>query len=165
MVRLKNRYLMTEVVWYDQNKRTPLSESWLFQFISNEIKTSVGELTYESFKKNLKCIIYVNPDTNLFIIRVSFEYYKSLWTAFSLITSYYDVPVYFRVIHVGGSIRNCHKAAIKVFNKEITMFSRSEQDRFLLGEKISDDEDEEIENDDDEEIEHDEEEIHSSMKE
>ncbi|EAL61815.1 RNase P protein subunit [Dictyostelium discoideum AX4] len=135
MVRLKNRYLMTEVIWHDNEKSTQLSDSWLFQFISNEVKEKLGELTYEAFKKTLK-IIYVNPDTNIFIIRVSFEYYKSLWTALTLITSYYGVPIYFRMVHVGGSIRLCQKAAIKIFGKQISVYDKNKILRNEKGETI-----------------------------
>ncbi|KAN0015850.1 hypothetical protein ACTFIU_005797 [Dictyostelium citrinum] len=135
MVRLKNRYLMAEAIWHDNEKSTQLSESWLFQFISNEAKEKLGELTYEAFKKTLK-IIYVNPDTSIFIIRVSFEYYKSLWTALTLITSYYGVPIYFRMVHVGGSIRCCQKAAIKIFGKQISVYDKNKILRNEKGETI-----------------------------
>ncbi|KAK5583456.1 hypothetical protein RB653_005051 [Dictyostelium firmibasis] len=124
MVRLKNRYLMTEVIWHNIEKSTRLSESWLFQFISDQTKDKLGEITYEAFKKTLK-FIYVNPDTSIFIVRASFEFYKSLWTALTLITSYYGASIYFRVVHVGGSIRCCQKAAIKILGKQISVYDKN----------------------------------------
>ncbi|KAF2073329.1 hypothetical protein CYY_005347 [Polysphondylium violaceum] len=124
MVRLKNRYLMTEVIWHDPSNASALSELWLFHFLIDESKRLFGELTTEAFKKTVK-FVYLNPDTNLFIIRCSFTYYKSLWSVLSMITSYNNIPVYFRVIHLSGSIRGCQKAALKVFQKQIFIYDKN----------------------------------------
>jgi len=124
MVRLKNRYLMTEVIWHEQSQASVLSELWLFHFIVDESKRLLGELTTEAFKKTLK-FVYLNPDTNLFIIRCSFDYYKSLWSVLSMITSYNNIPIYFRVIHLSGSIRGCQKASLKEFQREIVIYDKN----------------------------------------
>eukprot|EP01133_Synstelium_polycarpum_P007871 gene7871-9239_t len=52
------------------------------------------------------------------IIKCSFEFYQSFWTALSLVTEYEGHGVYFRMLHVAGSIRTCQKAAITLFERD-----------------------------------------------
>ncbi|KYQ92095.1 RNase P protein subunit [Tieghemostelium lacteum] len=122
MVRLKNRYFLTEVIWHDKEKTSLLSDIWMYPFIIEQSKKLIGELTTEAYKKTVK-FVYVNSDTNVFIVRCGFDFYKSLWAALSLITEYEGIPVYFRVIHISGSIRSCQRVAIDEFNQNISVYN------------------------------------------
>ncbi|EFA83071.1 RNase P protein subunit [Heterostelium album PN500] len=127
MVRLKTRYLMVEVIWHqevleDGTVRPTLSLSWIHNWIEQKSRELIGALTTQAYIKSLK-IIYCNSITNTMILRCNFEQYRNLWTVLSMITECCGFLTYFRVLHVGGSLKSCQKSVLKEYGKPLLVKS------------------------------------------
>eukprot|EP01104_Vermistella_antarctica_P016049 TRINITY_DN5397_c0_g1_i2.p1 TRINITY_DN5397_c0_g1~~TRINITY_DN5397_c0_g1_i2.p1 ORF type:complete len:158 (+),score=25.79 TRINITY_DN5397_c0_g1_i2:245-718(+) len=116
MVRFKNRYLLTELIWGDGLCDPSIKSSNISKLIRDNILKLFGEFGQASLQQAFQ-VKYFNASTGISIIRCARDgdRFRMAWAAMTMITQYYDGrPLMFRVIHVGGSIRVCQKAASKV---------------------------------------------------
>ncbi|PMD62836.1 uncharacterized protein K444DRAFT_511400, partial [Hyaloscypha bicolor E] len=132
MVRLKNRYLLVNILYPELEDRKgktkvpdivefnqPTTDAFtagaLLKGLKAEIADVFGDYGSGAISESLN-VKYLSPATSTFILRVSRAYYKLAWAALSLMTS---VPVkdgkncVFRVVRVSGTIRKAEEEAIR----------------------------------------------------
>ncbi|KAH8792887.1 Rpp14/Pop5 family-domain-containing protein [Hyaloscypha finlandica] len=132
MVRLKNRYLLVNVLYPELEDRKgktkvpdivefnqPTTDAFttgaLLKGLKAEIANIFGDYGSGAVSESLT-VKYLSPATSTFILRVSRAHYRLAWAALSLMTS---VPVkdgkncVFRVVRVSGTIRKAEEEAIR----------------------------------------------------
>ncbi|TVY43438.1 Ribonuclease P/MRP protein subunit [Lachnellula occidentalis] len=153
MVRIKNRYLLVNILYPELEKGAPKIEipdvisfnqpttnALNAQTLLRAIRAGVAELfgDYGSGAiasslangeaANQPPVKYLSPATSTFILRVSRDHYRIAWAALSFMNS---VPVkngkncVFRVVRVSGTIRKAEEEAIRRA-KEIVVRARRE---------------------------------------
>jgi len=83
---------------------------------------------------------YLNPLTNLFIVRATRTHYRLVWGAITLITSIMFRKVCIRVLHVGGSIKSCQKATIQHDENLLALIREKAHKKLQKGKFIVEDE-------------------------
>merc|ERR1711879_212904 len=111
MVRFKNRYLLVELVWGDGMVDSSISSENLKREVKHQIQLNFGDFGVGLIQATLQ-VKYWNHLTNLCIIRCARDYYKMVWAAVTMISTLNQRSVLFRLVHLGGSVRSCQKAAI-----------------------------------------------------
>ncbi|GAM29076.1 hypothetical protein SAMD00019534_122520 [Acytostelium subglobosum LB1] len=118
--------MLVELIWHQEESpingvpRPLLSSTWCQALLGQKCRDLLGSVTAHAFLKSLK-FIYCNSATNMMIIRCNFEWHRDFWTVLSMITTYCGFDIYFRVLHVAGSIKSIHKASIRLLDKPIIM--------------------------------------------
>ncbi|RZC26189.1 putative ribonuclease P/MRP protein subunit POP5 isoform B [Glycine soja] len=104
---------------------------------SGQLKNAAQITVVDRFFNNLRvCVFavkYVNPITNVCIIRASREQYQKVWSAITMVTNIGNCPVMFNLLDLSGSIRACKNAALKCEE------SKFEQYKLMLGDRFSSD--------------------------
>jgi len=126
MVRFKNRYLLTELQWEDDKRPQELNSFLILNTIKESIQSNFGDFGIGSIQMSLQ-VKYFNPVTNICIIRGSRNYFQMLWNSVTFINNMKKIPVSFCVLHVGGTMKLCQKAAIK-YDKELLLIAQFEKD-------------------------------------
>ncbi|TAQ87552.1 hypothetical protein B7494_g4116 [Chlorociboria aeruginascens] len=144
MVRLKNRYLLVNILYPDLEKNQSksdipdivtfnqpttdaLSAQTLLQGIRAEVADLFGDYGSGAIADSLS-VKYLSTATSTFILRVSRTHYRIVWAALSLMNT---VPVrkgkncVFRVVRVSGTIRKAEEEAIRRA-REIILKARRE---------------------------------------
>ncbi|RDL39827.1 Uncharacterized protein BP5553_04167 [Venustampulla echinocandica] len=134
MVRLKNRYLLVNILYPELEKTTTpksnavsdvvainqpttnaLTQHALLKGIRSQILELFGDYGSGAVSESL-CVKYLSPATSTFILRVSRAHYRIAWAALSFMRR---VPVkdgkdcVFRVVRVSGTIRKAEEEAIR----------------------------------------------------
>ncbi|KAG9233084.1 Rpp14/Pop5 family protein [Amylocarpus encephaloides] len=131
MVRIKNRYLLVNILYPELDdatqKGTPdvlainqsttdaLKIKDLTGGIRGQVRQLFGDYGSGAISDNLQ-VKYLSPATSTFILRVSRVHYQVVWAALTFMTS---VPVkngkkcVFRVVRVSGTIRKAEEEAIR----------------------------------------------------
>lgn len=112
MVRLKNRYLLVELVWGDGKIDESLNSKAILHLIQQQLRTNFGDWGFALTQLSLQ-VKYFNSITNTCIVRVARDQQKILWNCLTLIREYRNRPLTIRILHIGGTIRACQKMAIK----------------------------------------------------
>lgn len=135
MVGFRNRYMVMEV--FLNPNRDPVKDDSLIitQFnVSKAIRDSIlvnfGECGLASSLGSFQ-VKYVNPITNVCIIRASREDYQKVWSAITLLTNIGNCPVMFNLLDLSGSIRACKNAALRCEK------SKFEQYKLIIGDRFS----------------------------
>ncbi|XP_057442338.1 probable ribonuclease P/MRP protein subunit POP5 [Lotus japonicus] len=137
MVAFKNRYMVMEVFANPNNDQVGGDPVIITQFnVTKAIKDSIlvnfGECGLASSLGSLQ-VKYVNPITNVCIIRTSREDYQHVWAAITMVRSIGNYPVMFNMLDLSGSLQACKKAALKCEE------SKFEQYKLKVGDRFSDD--------------------------
>lgn len=145
MVRIKNRYLLVNILYPELVKKTetvtipdvavihqPTSDSLTPQALLKGLKSQVsclfGDYGVGAIADNLS-VKYLSNATSTFILRVSRAHFKIVWAALTIMNV---VPVkdgkrcIFRVIRVSGTIRKAEEEAIRRAQEMIRKAKRQE---------------------------------------
>ncbi|KAL2317547.1 hypothetical protein Fmac_031423 [Flemingia macrophylla] len=135
MVGFRNRYMVMEVFLNPNRDRVGndsviITEFNVSKVIRDSILVNFGECGLASSLGSFQ-VKYVNPITNVCIIRASREEYQKVWSAITLITNIGNCPVMFNLLDLSGSIRACKNAALKCEE------SKFEQYKLMVGDRFS----------------------------
>lgn len=112
-MRFKNRYLLCEFAWSDPSLTLPaLNSHSIYKELRNLIQSNFGEFGFGRVLQSLQ-VKYWNSRTNIAIVRCSRDDHFMLRAAFTYCTNIQKVPVIVRVLHTGGTIRQCQEATIR----------------------------------------------------
>ncbi|MED6168601.1 hypothetical protein PIB30_013096 [Stylosanthes scabra] len=134
----KNRYMIMEVFLNPNRENlggTPLiiTQFNVTKAIKDSILVNFGVCGLATAMGSFE-IRYVNPITNLCIIRASTEDYEKVWSAITMVKSIAHVPVIFNLLDITGSKRSCQNLALKCET------SKFEQYKLTVGDQLKDDE-------------------------
>ncbi|CAG8598760.1 3096_t:CDS:2 [Diversispora eburnea] len=104
MVRLKNRWLLFEIIYEDtiQNRKyEELTSRDINSAIKDSVQQNFGDYGSGCIAASLS-VKYFSPYTNIGIIRVSREHYNLVWSALTFITQIQSRFCLFRVLHLGA---------------------------------------------------------------
>ncbi|KAG5052699.1 hypothetical protein AAZX31_02G207100 [Glycine max] len=137
MVGFRNRYMVMEVFLNPNRDKGGDDSVIVTQFnVSKAVRDSIlvnfGECGLASSLGSFQ-VKYVNPITNVCIIRASREQYQKVWSAITMVTNIGNCPVMFNLLDLSGSIRACKNAALKCEE------SKFEQYKLMLGDRFSSD--------------------------
>ncbi|CAH1801199.1 unnamed protein product [Owenia fusiformis] len=120
MVRLKNRYLLCEIMFPLEDKRLvhDINVKTLRYQIGQAIQTLHGTYGRGLLQQSLK-VNYINTYTNTVLIRGKRGAHKLLWSAITTIKKIGNFDCFFRLIHLGGTIRSCQKSLIQHNKKRL----------------------------------------------
>ncbi|XP_078433576.1 ribonuclease P family protein / Rpp14 family protein [Wolffia australiana] len=135
MVAVKNRYMVMEV-FIDPNrecqKNEPvvLTQSNVLKAIKESILLNFGECGLASSLGSFQ-VKYINPITNVCIIRTSREAHQRIWCAITLIQRIASCSVFFNLLDLSGCIRACRLVALKCDE------AKFEQLKIVSGDRLS----------------------------
>ncbi|KXX83401.1 Ribonuclease P/MRP protein subunit POP5 [Madurella mycetomatis] len=132
MVRLKDRYLLVNIVYsdipagqlkgsvpdlllYNQPTSDELRPQLLLKGIRGEVASLFGDCGSGAVDRSLQ-VKYLSTATSTFILRVSRAHYRLVWAALSFMNR---VPVkngrpcIFRVVRVSGTVRKVEEEAVR----------------------------------------------------
>ncbi|KAL2160431.1 hypothetical protein VTH06DRAFT_1604 [Thermothelomyces fergusii] len=132
MVRLKDRYLLVNIVYadvpagqakgpvpdlllYNQPTTDELRPQLLLKAIRHEVAALFGDCGSGAVERSLQ-VKYLSPATSTFILRVSRAHYRLVWAALAFMGR---VPVrdgrpcVFRVVRVSGTMRKAEEEAVR----------------------------------------------------
>ncbi|KAH6856416.1 Rpp14/Pop5 family-domain-containing protein [Chaetomium sp. MPI-CAGE-AT-0009] len=132
MVRLKDRYLLANIIYtdvppgqakgsvpdlllYNQPTTSELRPQLLLKAIRSEMASLFGDCGAGAVDRSLQ-VKYLSPATSTFILRVSRAHYRLVWAALTFMNR---VPVrdgrpcVFRVVRVSGTIRKVEEEAVR----------------------------------------------------
>ncbi|KZO98935.1 hypothetical protein CALVIDRAFT_535035 [Calocera viscosa TUFC12733] len=119
MVRFKNRWLLIEFI--PCGAAQPSQRSTTSKQIWSELRGTVvhnfGEVGWGAVGGSLN-VKYYSPVTNLCIIRVARDHYRTAWAGVTLLTSLNGETCIPRVVHCSGTIKQAQIAAIK-YDREL----------------------------------------------
>ncbi|KAL2024039.1 hypothetical protein VTK56DRAFT_274 [Thermocarpiscus australiensis] len=132
MVRLKDRYLLVNIIYtdvpegqskgsvpdlllYNQPTSGELRPQHLLKGIRSEVAALFGDCGAGAVDRSLQ-VKYLSPATSTFILRVSRAHYRLAWAALSFM---HRVPIrngrpcVFRVVRVSGTVRKVEEEAVR----------------------------------------------------
>ncbi|KAK4246433.1 Rpp14/Pop5 family-domain-containing protein [Corynascus novoguineensis] len=132
MVRLKDRYLLVNIIYtdvppgqakgsvpdlllYNQPTSNELRPQLLLKGIRSEVAALFGDCGSGAVDRSLQ-VKYLSPATSTFILRVSRAHYRLVWAALAFMDR---VPVrdgrpcVFRVVRVSGTVRKAEEEAVR----------------------------------------------------
>lgn len=115
MVRFKNRYLLFELVWADGRAAEEAAaggEQVLLGVVRDSLAACFGDAGCGSALASLQ-VKYCNPVTGLVVLRCGREEHRAVWGAVTLLGSVRGRLVLPRLLHVGGTLRSCVRAALR----------------------------------------------------
>lgn len=126
MVRIKVRYILVRVQWFDGGDESGRPETGKVLLIA--IREGVGRLFGEFGRGCLRSLAvkYWSRDTGAAIVRVPRERVRMALAALSLVTAVGGRHAAVRVVHVGGSLLLCSKAAIRQGRDFLAAFNPDE---------------------------------------
>jgi len=120
MVRLKHRYLLTEIIFADGKSDASMKSKDIGRVLKDSLELVHGSYGLGSVIGSLQ-VKYFNPVTSVALIRVSRDNYDILWSAMTFITQMRKRECLFRVIHLGGTIRSCQKVLLEYNREQLTV--------------------------------------------
>jgi ribonuclease P/MRP protein subunit POP5 len=130
MVRFKNRYILMEIEWFpDENepqdrqqqpRRAGLDDRGM-AFQSELLRTitrGFGHFGRGAVKRSLG-VKYWNAATGSAVVRCPRDWHTLVLLALTMLTSVDGTRVAVRVLHVGGSLKSCGKAALRFGRSEL----------------------------------------------
>ncbi|CAG8437107.1 2275_t:CDS:2 [Funneliformis mosseae] len=130
MVRLKNRWLLFEIVFEDTLQRSTstknvetLSSKDVYSAIKDSIKTNFGDYGVGCVAASLN-VKYFSPFTNIGVLRVSRDHYHIAWGAMTFISQIKTKNCLLRVLYLGATIKQCQLSAIDYDRDQILLLKR-----------------------------------------
>ncbi|RIA91172.1 hypothetical protein C1645_768217 [Glomus cerebriforme] len=139
MVRLKNRWLLFEFIFDDTPDKFHLSTSSSYSSLSQKFEALSTRDVYSVIKDSIQlnfgdygvgCIAasisvkYFSPFTNIGVLRVSRDHYHIVWGAMTFISQIKTRSCLIRVLHLGGTIKQCQLSAINYDRDQILLLRR-----------------------------------------
>eukprot|EP00037_Helgoeca_nana_P012191 m.110369 g.110369 ORF g.110369 m.110369 type:complete len:149 (+) comp21302_c0_seq30:161-607(+) len=118
MVRLKHRYLLTEVLFSDDKVDPSTKWGELLRAVKEGVQLAHGDFGTSCVSSSIQ-IKYFNPYTRIMLIRVSRDHYEMVWSALTFLTQFNQRECIFRVIHLAGTIRSCQKHLLRFQQKAL----------------------------------------------
>ncbi|XP_013383298.1 ribonuclease P/MRP protein subunit POP5 [Lingula anatina] len=117
MVRLKNRYYLCEIIPTGEKKQGThlvggFTERLVFKAVQKEVQDLHGDYGQGVLMGSFS-VSYLNPDTNMVMIRAGRDYHRLVGSALPLVKKIGHQEAFLRTIHLGGTIRSCQKFLIK----------------------------------------------------
>lgn len=116
MVRFKNRYLLCVLDHdaYDKGLIQKVTSRAILTAVRTSLQTNFGDVD-GSYATPALAVKYWSDVLGLCLIRASRDHFRNVWAATTILTHIECLPetvtVRFRVVHLGGTIRSCQKAA------------------------------------------------------
>lgn len=110
MVRVKHRYLLFQMDW-EKGKSVFVSSKDLSQKILAQVVEDFGDFGRGCVGRGW--IAYWNPKTGIGLFKAPREAAQMVWSSLVLITALDSIPVTIRVVHLGGTIKQCQRVAVK----------------------------------------------------
>ncbi|CAB4411944.1 unnamed protein product [Rhizophagus irregularis] len=136
MVRLKNRWLLFEVIFEDtfhvsssssssppSQKLEALSTRDVYSAIKNSVQINFGDYGVGCIAASIS-VKYFSPFTNIGVLRISRDHYHIVWGAMTFITQIKTRNCLIRVLHLGGTIKQCQLSAINYDRDQILLLRR-----------------------------------------
>ena len=112
-MRFKNRYLLVQLLFSPPSLIVPSLTSYvLYRDLRHSLLTNFGEFGYGQTTASLQ-VKYLNHRTCLAIVRAPRDDVDVVRTAMTMMKEVGGEPCVMRVVHVGGTIRACQKAAVR----------------------------------------------------
>jgi ribonuclease P/MRP protein subunit POP5 len=111
IMRFKNRYLLYEVIFEDNKIDESINAGFVYKLLKDNIIYNLGELTWGLILQSYQ-VKYYNPLTNLLILRAPRDHYKLIQFCATCVTKIKHRSTTMKLIHLGGTIRSCQKAAL-----------------------------------------------------
>ena len=112
-MRFKNRYLLVQLLFSPPSLTLPSLTSYaLYREVRQALLANFGEFGYGQVTNSLQ-VKYLNTHTNLVILRAPRDDADVIRAALVMIREVRGEACVLRVVHVGGTIRSCQKAAVK----------------------------------------------------
>ena len=119
-MRFKNRYLLVQLLFSPPSLTLPSLTSYaLYRDVRQSLLSNFGEFGYGQVTNSLQ-VKYLNSHTNLAIIRAPRDDSDLVRTALVMMKEVGGQPCVLKVVHVGGTIRSCQKAAVN-FTRSVLM--------------------------------------------
>ncbi|XP_033123186.1 ribonuclease P/MRP protein subunit POP5-like [Anneissia japonica] len=139
MVRLRNRYLLCEIIFDERYANYPAVVS---NDILSEIKNAVvhthGDYGMGAVQLGLN-VKYLNPHTQIFIVRSRRSSYKIVWTSLPFVNKLCKKICKINTLHCGGTIRTCQKFLLKYQRQQLSgvlLKCQSDEERKAVKESI-----------------------------
>eukprot|EP00033_Pygsuia_biforma_P002662 GCRY01002943.1.p1 GENE.GCRY01002943.1~~GCRY01002943.1.p1 ORF type:complete len:154 (+),score=14.30 GCRY01002943.1:151-612(+) len=104
MVRFKNRYLLGELVWEQDKVNMELNSKDLLNAIRQSVEMNFGPVGLGNVRQSL-AVKYLNPVTQIFIVRSPRDYFQMVWQAMTFLSSLDSHRCILRVFHTSGTLR------------------------------------------------------------
>lgn len=111
LMRIKNRYLLCELQFENDEIVEGLAGFALLKAINEELHLIFGDMA-GVVSKSIQ-VKYYSFHTGLAIVKVAREYLRECWSAITLMTALRNRKCAMRVLHVGGTIQLVQKEAIR----------------------------------------------------
>jgi RNase P/RNase MRP subunit POP5 len=118
MVRFKNRYILLEISFLNNEIISGLSKYTILSSITDETAEIFG---LASSQFGLISIKYYSCYTNLAIVRVERDSYKQVWACLTMITKIKNRQCKLRVLQISGTIKMILLKTIEIDNQVVKM--------------------------------------------
>ncbi|CAG8736347.1 17969_t:CDS:2 [Gigaspora rosea] len=122
MVRLKHRWILFETLFENTSHQDtsidPLTSHDIYITVKESIQLNFGDYGRGCTSSSLNGTYY-SPHTNIGLLRVSRDYYRMAWCALTFITQINSRSCTIRVLHVGGTIKQCQKLVIEYDREQL----------------------------------------------
>ncbi|TPX41646.1 hypothetical protein SeLEV6574_g05984 [Synchytrium endobioticum] len=124
-MRFKNRYLLFELAYADDKY---VDESLHAGIIAAIIRDSV-QLNFGDYGIGILggaiAIKYFSPHTGIGILRAPRDHYQLAWAALTLVTQVKKKSAMLRVLHLGGTIKQCQLVTIEYDQAKLRTLKRA----------------------------------------
>ncbi|KZS94217.1 hypothetical protein SISNIDRAFT_485136 [Sistotremastrum niveocremeum HHB9708] len=134
MVRFKNRWLLVEFMTFPTDTKeteAPLGGKQIYTALKQSVIANFGDVGWGAVGSSLT-VKYFSPATNICIIRVARDHYRTAWGAITLLRNIDGHLVIPHVVHCSGTIKHTQLAAIQ-HNREIIALLRAHNQRGVNG--------------------------------
>ena len=108
MVRIKQRYILCELQFDPSQKDLSqielINDKYLQTLLKHQVQDHFGDLGYAQVSSNF-VIKFWNPQTKLFILRVSRDHEQLVTNSMIMATNINNMPARIRILHVSGTLQ------------------------------------------------------------
>lgn len=123
-MRFKNRYFLCELRFADGQIDQSINSGLIFRTLQSYLDTMFGDFgagLLQGFS-----VKYFNPVTGLGIVRATRDFHKLMQSVIEKVQVIKNRQCSFRIVHIGGSIRCCQRAALR-HNARLVMLADRER--------------------------------------
>jgi len=113
MVRVKFRYVLFEI-----HGGSDITQDELFHKLRDTVQNLHGDFGFACIRKALR-VVYHNKLTRVAIVRLLREQLQVVTTALPMIRHIGEQHIRLSTVHIGGTIKQCHRALIKFHRKQL----------------------------------------------
>ncbi|KAL0220573.1 hypothetical protein RCL1_000427 [Eukaryota sp. TZLM3-RCL] len=112
MVRFKHRYLLCEFFWENGSVNLQADASSLKHDLRSALQHCFGIHGLGLTQSGLN-VKFFNNLTNMAIIKAPRDHYRMVWLSLVSLRNLGNMKCSVRVVHIGGSVKLCQKAALE----------------------------------------------------